>query len=170
MNEKNMQRVSLEDEKKSISYIKKSSTQIDHLLKIEQEYLSLKDQKTLQTTLEALERLVNKKSALINKKEKYDKKILKIKEQLKKVLLQYDEKTQLSLILAKNRNTFDMFVKTLDEAREEFVYISAPYLEQYSLTAEEYISKLQNSLSDTTAKNYNLYTLEYEKCLKKLDL
>lgn len=53
---------------------------------------------------------------------------MKIKEQLKKILLQYDEKIQLSLILAKNRNIFNMFVKTLDDACEEFVYISAPYL------------------------------------------
>jgi len=170
MKEKNMQRVSLEDEKKSISYIKKSSTQIAHLLKMEEEYLSLKDQKTLETTLEALDRLVNKKRTLINNKEKYDRKITKTKEQLKKVLLQYDEKTQLSLILAKNRNIFDMFVKTLDDAREEFVYISAPYLEQYSLTAEKYIEKIQNTLSDTTAKNYDLYAFEYEKWVKELEL
>jgi len=165
-----MRQVSIKDEKKSISYIKKSSTQIEYLLKTEQEKLSLKDQKTLQTTLEVLDRLINKKKMTINKKEKYDRKILKTQEQLKNVLAEYDEKTQLSLILAKSISIFDIFVKTLDDAREEFILISAPYLVSNSLTAEEYITKLQSSLSDTTAKNYESYQREYDKRLKELNL
>ena len=106
----------------------------------------------------------------INKKEKYDRKILKTKEQLNNVLLEYDEKTQLSLILAKSVSIFDIFIKTLDDAREEFILISAPYLVSDSLTAEEYITKLKSSLSDTTAKNYESYQREYDKRLKELDL
>jgi len=118
----------------------------------------------------ALERLVNKKKTLINEKERYDKKTVKIKKQLKKVLLQYDEKTQLSFILAKVVSMFDIFVKTLDDAREEFISISAPYLIDNALTAEEYIAKIQSSLSDTTAKNYASYQQEYDKCIKELNL
>jgi hypothetical protein len=132
--------------RKSNSSIKKTITQLDGIIDMNEEILSKKDYKALVDTKDVLLKLITKRSSYANKAELKDKKISKIKLTLKKKIDKYDEKKRLACILAVNLEAFKYFSPTLDEAYDDFLDICAKRLESNKMTVTEFLTRLDETL------------------------
>jgi len=164
-----IQWIDIKKEKQSITNLKKMITQLEILIKSNQNILSIKDKKNLESSLNIFQNLIDYKKKLVSKKQNYDKKIEKLKTNILNTLCSYDKKQQLAFILAANINTFDIFIKTLEDAKDYFAERGAQKLLQHNISVEEYFSKIEYFLNNL-GENEHRFQMEYENRISVLGL
>ena len=166
----NISLIDTDELQNSISNLKKLITQIEKTVNQDSVLISIKDANTLEKSQTVLEKLIKKKTAIINKRVAYDKKVAKARQQLFNEIKILSDKEKLSFVLAHNFNAFSLGTHSLKEALDEFLDIAAKEIVKASIKPREYLQRFNKEHINKDNPNYQRYLEIYNQKVQELNL
>lgn len=133
---------------------KRCATQLREISSNAEELLSKKDHNTLLSAIDILNKVVEKRKIVIDKKTKKIKKLKKLKNTLKSKIDKFDDKKKLAYILTVNIDSFKYFGQSFEIIYDEFLEICAKRLEKMNITPEELIQTIEDNIVNNKSKQF----------------